>query len=736
MKKLICAVLASLMLFSTVGCSTTTPDVAVTATASAAEQFLTDRLGNIPENVILGNETVAAEYGIDMSTFEDDGYILRTVGENTLVFGKTEDGLDRGVRAYVKAVEGGYADILDVVYHEGYRVERIAIAGRDISEYSIYLFEGADECHTIAATELQKYISLACGVEVPIVRQPTEYMIVYERVLEDDPRYVVLGDEGFNISVREDENLYISGGKWRGCYYGTYELLEMIGWRFAYNTEIHSNASDDLYYIYESELVEFPLGFEEEQVPSFPYRRGRFTGPTGSYPTLARLNKENMVNYGSAQYNGYGYIVAASHGLMETIEAGYINLYNSNSNVLKFLEQPCFTDEYIIEATIAHHTDTIEAKIAAGQEVGREITFIDVAQTDNSDFCYCENCYEYIILDGSPSGTALYFANAIADYFAENYPGVYVGMFAYAGTNKPPKVSVPRENVSVAYCYFTVPGAITWCGNHPLHGEDCNPADGALAYISNKEYDEEIRGWLEITSRVTVWTYPANWYYDHLPSYVFDNIYEEYKHFYELGVYGIYPCMSYAEYWSPQDFIIPFLISELCWNADITKEEYDALVEEYFTIFYGEGSRYLLEYVDWCDKVEKETCFSYYGFSTPYERIDFNKVRNDLEYCEGLIEKALSCASSAEEELAIRRFIPSVYFAWVLTSYNTLYVNGTEAEKAQYMEVYEKFKVLALEAKFTLHRKVIAASSFDVTKHPGTLYPKNALTIEWWNTFS
>ena len=86
--------------------------------------------------------------------------------------------------------------------------------------------------------------------------------------------------------------------------------------------------------------------------------------------------------------------------------------------------------------------------------------------------------------------------------------------------------------------------------------------------------------------------------------------------------------------------------------------------------------------------------------------------------------------------MAIRRFIPSVYFAWVLTSYNTLYVNGTEAEKAQYMELYEKFKVLALEAKFTLHRKVIAASSFDVTKHPGTLYPKNALTIEWWNTFS
>ena len=68
-------------------------------------------------------------------------------------------------------------------------------------------------------------------------------MIVLERLL-DDP---TLGEEGFTLSVKDNGNLYITGGKWRGCMYGVYELLERyIGWRFFFNyqTEKYTEANE------------------------------------------------------------------------------------------------------------------------------------------------------------------------------------------------------------------------------------------------------------------------------------------------------------------------------------------------------------------------------------------------------------------------------------------------------------------------------------------------------------
>lgn len=46
--------------------------------------------------------------GIDMTDFENDGYILRTEGGSVTVAGKTETGLDLAVRRYANAGRGGH----------------------------------------------------------------------------------------------------------------------------------------------------------------------------------------------------------------------------------------------------------------------------------------------------------------------------------------------------------------------------------------------------------------------------------------------------------------------------------------------------------------------------------------------------------------------------------------------------------------------------------------------------
>ena len=66
------------------------PKEAESASASGTEYYetmLEERLGYTPENTVLGIGS-SAEYGIDMTDFENDGYIIRTMGDNTVIFGK------------------------------------------------------------------------------------------------------------------------------------------------------------------------------------------------------------------------------------------------------------------------------------------------------------------------------------------------------------------------------------------------------------------------------------------------------------------------------------------------------------------------------------------------------------------------------------------------------------------------------------------------------------------------
>jgi len=715
------------------GCSANAPaPVETSATASAAEQVLIDKLGSIPENVVLGDAAVAAEYGIDMTPFEDDGYILRTVGGSALIFGKTEDGLDRAVRAYAKAVKAGTADSLDVTYHEGYRVKQITIAGRDISEYSIYLFEGADECHNIAAAELQKYIALSCGVELPIVRQPAEHNIVLERVGEDDPRSEVLYREGFNITVRDDGELYISGGYYRGCLYGVYELLEKIGWRFAVNGEMigHTPTAED-YYLYEADHVDLPVGFTEEQTPSFDYRQGRlYAGSHVLYHSeLPIILRETDRIRNVAKYNGYGTTRGACHGLLNgPIPAGYLDSV-VGIDVIKGKVQPCFTDEAFIEACIWYYTDYIEACLAAGQQIGRELTHIDIAQNDTTVFCECKNCMEKVALDGYGIGPMMYFSNTLAKHFGEEYPGLYLDILVYFGTTMPPAVTKPEPNLNCTFCFF-VEKNFDFCTNHCVDGKECDP----LSLISNSEFGERFEKWCEIAEMVTVWYYPGHWEYNSLTVNMLDKLREDFAYFKEMGIHGTYPCMQDPPYWEAQDQLISYLLDNLQWNAEMTEEEYRELIYEYLCLFYGEDSApYLMEYLDWAEDVELETCHSMIHRSTPDERLDFARVTASRDYILGLMDLALENASTAEFEKAIILFSRPVYNTILIAGHSPLYIDGTEEERAEFTELFNEFKEIALTYGFYYNTKLASEADFDIERNLGWAYDTGSLYKPgWW----
>ena len=222
MKRRISAVLGALIIASSVASCAPTKDIATNAVTASGNlsvyaDWLTKRLesdSRLDEDtdIYIGDAMGAESYGIDVSSLSDEGFIIRrTAGADaTLIFGKTDDGVDRAVRYYANycSDEGE----LNVVEGEGYRVGSITIEGIDLSEYVIVCPEDADECQQFAATELRRFLGDACGIYPEIVTESEGYAIT----LVCDKSGETYGDEAFNIKSHE-KGITITGGRWRGC---------------------------------------------------------------------------------------------------------------------------------------------------------------------------------------------------------------------------------------------------------------------------------------------------------------------------------------------------------------------------------------------------------------------------------------------------------------------------------------------------------------------------------------
>ncbi len=747
MKKILSLTLAAITAASVfAGCAQRSPENAspihaVSSSAETSAKWLRDRLGDsVNGDIFLATSDDADRFGIDISSLRDEGYVIRRNGGDTVILGSTEDGLDRGARYFANYCAD--QDEIDLTYGEGFRVKRLTIAGRDISEYSIYLFPDADECHTFAAQELRKYIGLACGYYPNIVSEKRDHMIVLERLL-DDP---TLGEEGFTLSVKDDGNLYITGGKWRGCMYGVYELLERyIGWRFFFNyqTEKYTEANEEsFYYLYDSEHVEIPAGLGDTQVPTFPYRYGRFRSSGNHFVKM----KESTSVSNTTRYNGYGQstCLAANHGVGFAAQAGAFSEYTFEK---MGDPQPCYTDELFIEEAEAYFVAKVEAMIASGLEIGKEFTAVDVAQPDSSDFCKCKNCMNAIAAERANSAPVLYFTNIMADVMAEKFPGLWVSMLAYWGTSDPPKKTVPRDNVNVSYCFYNDINKLV-CGNHSLNGEECSRHAVDGWGTTNYTYAEEFKEWCRISKRVTVWYYPLNWDFKSLTFSTIKTLRDDFKFFSEYGVHGFWICCADPSPWNDGkresiDILAMYIIQRLLWNADMTDEEYRGMIDDYMYVLYGESGKLIYDYYEWIAASEADGCWPVMAcYRSPAGAMNIEKTRDDFELCISMFEDAIKYAPSAKAEYAVRLASCAMYTRGLFASYYDRYLNGSETQKARYTEIWTYFRDLAVDTQYYFAGGYGASvgelklSDFNIEENPGEMLARlsdsQSVVSEWW----
>ena len=537
----------------------------ITVASSDAEdsaEFLTNRLGEkLTDNVYLAVGSDTAN-GIDMTDFENDGYVLRTVGDKSVVIvGKSADGLDLGVRRYANSIDDGKDEYFDVAYHEGYRIENFTLAGTDIAEYSIEYPTEHNENMLFAVSELQRLVKKACGAELSASEGITKkaHAIEFRHSTDAELKF-----DGYRYFF-EGERLVIEGAVKRGCMYGVWRFLQKeCGW-----TSLIYGDSDLL----EAEHLDVPATASRQETPVFSYLN-MYIHYWGSY--------NNEKGTPTEAQNSYGTIPHCCHGL---------HFFSGTGGADK---QICYTDDDIYEMCRDNVRDYIEAQLAAGKVIGRDFLAVDIAQNDTSEYCTCRECMKVFSAEGSNSGAVVRFANRLSEELNEDYPGLYYQIFAYAGSNAAPLKTKPNEFIHVTFC------SDMNCSNHVFDGSECN-GKSTFNQLTNKNYATWLESWCRVSENVYVWFYALD---GALQQYTtIDNMYRDFRYFRDIGINGMF--------WQCQfdglgiQRVQHQLLAEFQWNMDISEGDFEYMLCDILKKEFGSGWSSVREYIKMWDESQK-----------------------------------------------------------------------------------------------------------------------------------
>ena len=660
MKRTLALTLAAIMLAAALtSCAGVTEESAINANirvtssdATDAAAWLNDRLGDkLTDRVVLG--TSADGYGIEVSAFEADGFVIRRLGGEVALFARTADGLDRAARKYAKMVEAGA--VTDVTYREGYRVKRIELAGRDISKYTIYC---ENEPNMLAAAkELSSDLTRACGAALAVSTETPAAPYIALRYVHED----ALGYVGHRFSVGEDGAVIECSDKYKpqSASLAVRRFLEKnLGWM-------------GLIFGFEdlpaSELVTIPVGASCEEKVAFDY---------------AQSNSSQHVVYDRLTRTGgdYGIRTLSCHGMQGNRFAGALSPSHNWT-----WEQPCWLDDTFYDFARDDIVDYIERRVASGAVIGEDFIFVDVAHGDNQNWCQCKKCLKmYGEEGGTHAAEILTWINALSDELDEIYPGLYYGIFAYEMTKKPPKTICPNEHIFVTFCYDRA------CSSHPLDGSKCTSCDQWPAY-SNLDLAEWISGWRAMTENLSVWYYGMG---NALLSMSFlHTVRDDVRYFRDLGIKSLF-WEAHEMGFMISNWIAHSLHSELIWDVDMSDEEYDALYERLLRLFYGDAADDMRLFLDLIGRIEEHgACYSCWGglggdhpYALTYDKDAFAREYDKLF---SIIERAISLADSAIEEERMVMTSCSIIYNGSLCAYGEAKAAGDTARMDELCRRYD-----------------------------------------------
>ena len=639
MKRPLALTLAVIMLAAALAGCAASPEVTAAISANVrvtssdagdAAVWLTERLGDkLTGRVVLGTDADA--YGIDLSALEDDGYVIRSLGGETALFARTADGLDRAARKYAKSVEAGIA-CGDVTYHEGARIKKLTIAGRDISEFSIV--SGDTYGMKNAAADLRRLIREATGVSLPIAETGASPAITLSFTHDES-----LGNVGYRYAVTDAGVEIECSDKYPGS------SPEFAVWRFLENELDWFGLTYGDSELTPADAVDVPAGTAQSETPAFRYFSLYDNTYADEYLWYRNAHGDNPY---------YGDNLLCTHDI-EGHRYGVLASKYGNWDLI----QPCYMSEDFYEYALEDILDFLHTITGQGHKIPEEYPFVGIGMPDNVGWCKCRECTKVYLEEGRTySATVVRWANRTADALNEEFPGLLCGIYAYARSNQAPLHTGPNEHVAIHFCYDMN------CSLHPVDGSECggrqprgNPFSESR---NNADMTEWLKGWLAYTDLVSVRPYMLH--DGPLTMDYLGTLREDLRTFYELGVYGVY----YEAYNSGYDFTraAKWIGNYLQWDIDMSDEEYDALVDRVFRSMYGDGWEYVKEYHNELSRSQRMIPCSGSWFTAlgVQPTINFDYYARNYDKFYDMLESAIPLAESEfQERLLVNLQVSNVY---------------------------------------------------------------------------
>ena len=450
----------------------------------------------------------------------------------------------------------------------------IDIISNNQTTYSIVVSDNPTTIEKFAAGELQQTILEMTNVTLPIIGygekvEGPAFFIGSIPELSDKIKSWhpdVFEPEEFLLKT-ENQNVYITGGSFRGVVYGVYTLLrDQWGCRW-YTRQVS--------HIPLKEKLSLPA-LEKTGKPAFEYREVYFS--ESKDPLWCLRNRTNRSMAGIPDSLGGDYeiypFVHTSYQLVPPKKyfkrhPEYFSLIDGKRKGHE--AQLCLTNPDVLKIATKQVFQWIKDHPG--------VNLISIDQNDGAGWCQCEKCSAVTEAEGSQSATILNFVNAIADTVAKVYPDVSVQTLAYYYSEKPPKTIRPHKNVIIRLCRYA-----DYCDAHPI--EDCEV---------NKPFIDQINAWHKIAPKIMVWDYLVDFSHYLMPFPNFDGIKKDLKFYYNHGVAGLFEQGSYPMEGAEMADLRAWVLAQLLWYPF---QDGQALIEEFVENVYGAAAPYILDYIE------------------------------------------------------------------------------------------------------------------------------------------
>ena len=376
----------------------------------------------------------------------------------------------------------------------------------------------------------------------------------------------------------------------RGTLYAGTELLELLGFRFLHEEQTVVPATSNL---------TMPPSLHRRYVPQLEYRAfDDFTATvTPRWVQHARVNSladwgtrwsSDIASGGSIDYaqgppasnlTFPGFSHTAFNLVPPYLMSEHPDWFGGDpKSTVPVGGQLCWASPGLID----YLTQRVQGMLR-GPSLGAKIVSIsnnDAAPPPPGVSRWCNRSEDAAVIaeEGSPMGPLLRAVNAVAKAIESEFPDVAISTMAYQHTSKPPRLTKPRGNVIIRLCVGY---------------------NASFSATANNHFQQELATWQNISSRVYLWDYRANFNdLGFLSPYAYwGSIVPNMKTFKAAGVKGYFGEGDMTNLHGDLQELGMYINTMAAWDSD--RWSYQEMLQDFIPGFYGPAAApYVLQYVE------------------------------------------------------------------------------------------------------------------------------------------